>query len=146
MRHVLVGLLVLAMTAPAAHADDEQDKWRAAFAGSVMLTATGTTMLLWGRNRIDTAEHALCTGDYADASECGHPPPTTAAEVEDFNDKGSKGETVARAGLTVMVVGLVLTGLTGYKGFAGGKHEQSGVAVAPSVGPHGAGASLTLRW
>jgi hypothetical protein len=145
MRNAVVAFLVLALTAPVAHADDEQDKWRAGFAGSVMLTATGMTMLLWGRNRIDTAEHALCTGDYAEASECGHPPPATAAEVDDFNDKGSKGETVARVGLGVMVAGLVLTGVTGYKGFAGGKKEE-GVAIAPSVGPHGAGASLTLRW
>ena len=129
MRQALVVLLVLAMTAPAARADDEQDKWRGAFAGSVMLTATGVTMLLWGRNRIDTAEHALCTGEYQNATDCGHPPPATAAEVDDFNDKGAKGETIARVGLGITVAGLVLTGLTGYKGFAG-KKEQSAMIIA----------------
>ena len=76
---------------------------------------------------------------------CAEACKATAAEVDDFNDKGSRGETVARVGLGVMVAGLVLTGLTGYKGFVGGKKEE-GVALAPSVGPHGAGASLTLRW
>jgi hypothetical protein len=146
MRTLAVVLLVLAMMAPAARADDEQDKWRAAFAGSVMLTATGTTMLLWGRNRIDTAEHALCTGDYSSASDCGHPPPTTAAEVDDFNNKGQNGETVARVGLGLAVAGLVLTGFTAYKGFGPSKHDEKSVAIAPAVGPHGAGASLTLHW
>jgi hypothetical protein len=144
MRNTVVVLLVLAMTTSVARADDEQDKWRAAFAGSVMLTATGTTMLLWGRNRIDTAEHALCTGDYE--TDCGHPPPATAAEVDDFNDKGANGETIARVGLGITVAGLVLTGLTAYKGFGPSKHEEKSVAVTPSVGPHGAGAALTLRW
>ncbi|HUS26917.1 MAG TPA: hypothetical protein VMZ53_00355 [Kofleriaceae bacterium] len=143
MRNALVVFLVLAMAAPAARADSDQDKWRAAFAGSVMITATGTTMMLWGRNRIDTAEHALCTGDYA--TGCGHPAPTTSAEVDEYNDKGARGQTIGRVGFGVLVTGLVLTGITGYKGFAGGKKEQS-VAVAPSIGPHGAGASLTLRW
>jgi len=144
MRHTLVVVLVLALTAPLAHADPEQDKWRAAFAGSVMLTAVGTTMLLWGHNRIDTAEHALCTGDYMD--DCGHAPPSTAAEVEDFNDKGKNGETFARVGLGVMVAGLVLTGVTGYKGFGPQKQHEQTVSVAPAVSPTGAGAALTLRW
>jgi hypothetical protein len=144
MKQALVVMLVLAMTAPAARADEEQDKWRTAFAASVMVTATGTTMLLWGRNRIDTAEHALCTGDYA--TECGHPPPATAAEVNDYNDKGERGETIARAGLGVMVAGLVLTGLTAYKGFGPSRTEEKAVTIAPALSPHSAGAAVTLRW
>jgi hypothetical protein len=146
MKQALVMVLVLAMTAPVAHADEEQDKWRAAFAASVMVTATGTTMLLWGRNRIDTAEHALCTGEYA--TDCGHPPPTTPAEVDDFNSKGERGETIARAGLAVTVAGLVLTGLTAYKGFGPRKTpaDEKAVTVAPAITPNSAGAALTLRW
>jgi hypothetical protein len=144
MRQLLAAVLVLAMAAPAAHADPDQDKWRTAFAASVMVTATGVTMLYWGRNRIDTAEHALCTGDYA--TDCGHAPPPTAAMVDDFNSKGERGQTVARVGLGVMVAGLVLSGFTAYKGFAPSKSEQTGVTVAPTVSPQGAGAALTLRW
>ena len=150
MKQVLAGLLVLAMTAPTAYADDsateshEQDGWRAAFAGSVMVTATGASLILWGRNRIDSAEHGLCTGDYM--TDCGHAPPATAAMVDDFNAKGDRGQTVARVGLGVLITGLVLTGITGYKGFAGGHKEESGVTVTPSVGPQGAGAAVSLRW
>jgi hypothetical protein len=152
MKQVLAGLLVLAMAAPAAHADpqkdethSEQDGWKAAFAGSVMVAAAGGTLILWGHNRIDSAEHALCTGDYTGA-DCGHPPPPTATMVDDLNSKGSTGQTVARVGLGVLITGVVLAGITGYEAFGVTHKEESGVTVTPTVGPSGAGASLSLRW
>lgn len=152
MKRVLATMVVLVATASAARADpakdeakSDQDTWRAAFAGSVMLTGAGAMMIVWGHNLIDTAEHGLCTGDYS-GTACGHPPPPAAVLVDDFNNKGDAGQTLARVGLGVTIAGVVLTGITGYKGFAGGKKDESGVTVTPTVGPSGAGASLSMRW
>jgi hypothetical protein len=139
MRFIAVVTVLAAMAAPA-HADD-QDAWRGAFAGGTMVTLTGITMILWGNHQIDKAEHSLCTGDYM--TDCGHPAPQTAQEVEHYNDHGQRAETIARVGGGIAIAGALFTVYAGYRGF---RTEQTEVTIAPTATPTSAGAALTLRW
>lgn len=140
MMRFLAVAAVLTLAAPA-HADDDQDTWRGAFAGGTMVTLTGITMLLWGNHQIDKAEHSLCTGDYVD--DCGHAAPTSAAEVERFNDHGERAETIARVGTGIAIAGAVFTVYAGYRGF---RTQNTEVTVAPTATPTSAGAAVTVRW
>lgn len=138
MRFIAV-VMTFALGTPA-HADD-RDAWRAAFAGGTMVTLTGITMVLWGNHQIDKAEHSLCTGDYM--TDCGHPPPQTADEVEHFNDHGRRAQTVARVGGGIALAGAVFTAYAGYRGF---RSKRAEVTVAPTASPTSAGAAVTIRW
>lgn len=139
MKRFITVVTMLALAAPA-HADD-QDTWRGAFAGGTMVTLTGITMLLWGNHQIDKAENSLCTGDYT--NDCDHPAPSTAAEVEHFNDHGQRAETIARIGTGVAIAGAVFTAYAGYRGF---RARGAEVTVAPAATPTSAGAAVTVRW
>src|SRR6478735_5582890 len=132
MTRFLAVVAVLALATPA-HADD-QDTWRGAFAGGTMVTLAGITMILWGNHQIDKAEHNLCTGDYV--TDCGHAPPSTAAEVDHFNDHGNNAQTIARVGTGVAIAGALFTAYAGYRAF---RTENTEVVVAPTATPTSAG-------
>jgi hypothetical protein len=144
-------MVVLAMAAPAAHAEPAaqtergDDTWKNVFAGGLMVTLTGATMIWWGDQRIDTAEHALCTDRYQ-GDACGHPPPQSVAVIDAYNAKGDRGQTVARAGGGIFLAGAIFTIYAGYRGFVKEHPKAETVSITPTASPDGAGAQLTLRW
>jgi len=151
MKRLLASMVVLAMAAPAAHAEPQvetergDETWKNVFAGGLMVTLTGATMVWWGDQRMDTAEHALCTGQYQ-GSACGHPPPQTTAEVDSYNNKGDHAQTVARVGGGIFMVGAIFTIYAGYRGFVKEHPKTEQVSITPTASPTSAGAQLTLRW
>ncbi|HSD88787.1 MAG TPA: hypothetical protein VLB44_14770 [Kofleriaceae bacterium] len=151
MKRLLASMVVLAMAAPAAHAEPQEgtergeETWRNVFAGSLMVTLTGATLVWWGDQRMDTAEHALCTGSY-EGSACGHSPPQTVAEVDSYNAKGEHAQNVARAGGAIFLVGAAFTIYAGYRGFVKEHPKYGSVTIAPTASPNSAGAQLMLRW
>lgn len=141
MKRALVVVTILGMSTQALA--DGRDDWQAAFAGSVTVAVSGVIVYMHGKQKVDDAEDALCKGGAY--STCMSAMPITQAEVDRLNAKGERGQTVANIGWGLMVAGTAVAAFALYKGFIQ-KREQSGVTVAPSVSPQGAGATLQLRW
>jgi hypothetical protein len=144
-RSFLVVALLLVLTTTSARADS-RTTWQGVFVGSAAVVFLGSTFFWYGSSQIDHAEEQLCTGDYA-GSACDHPPPTSAVIINMHNERGDTGVTYARAGAVMMVAGGGLGVVALYKGFiAKDKDEEPEMVIAPTVSPHGAGASLQFRF
>jgi hypothetical protein len=139
---LLAGVLVLVLASSPAHAEDPT--WQGVFVGSTSVAFVGAAFAWYGMNQVDHAEEQLCTGNYA--TDCGHAPPTTQAEIDHLNENGERGSTIAWVGTGLFVAGGALAVVAAYKGFSGGTKQEPAVAIAPVITREGAGASLQLRW
>jgi len=146
MMRAMVVVMVLGLTANARA--DSRDTWQAVFAGSATVTLAGVIMYVHGTGKVSDAEDELCErGGYPTDPKCQFDDPTlTQDEVDRLNAKGSRGQTIARIGAGTIAFGLVMTGISGYKGFIAKKKQETAVTFVPTVSKDGAGATLQVRW
>jgi len=132
-------------TAAIAAEPDHRDSWRIAMWSSFAVAAVGVGTYIYGRAEIDDASSQLCAGGaYATNPSCGYTGmPLTYQQVASLNEQGERGQTLARVGLGLALVGGGVAGYSLYRAYFG--HETR-VVVAPVVAPGTGGAQLSLRW
>ena len=143
MKHALVVVVLLSLASPARA--DSREAWQATFAASVTVTVGGAIAWWHGTNKVNEAEDALCDGGAY--PECRSTATTmlSVEEIDRLNAKGNRGSTISYVGAGVTAVGLVVSGISLYKGFIV-KPDERAVAVTPMVSKDSAGAVLSLRF
>lgn len=138
---------------------------RSMFGGSLAVTAVSLAAIVYGQGQIAAAEDdiaiALARSEHLDvwgtaldagADGCAaagynvvaDTDPETARVVASACRSGDRWAKVSAVAIPFAVIGAVTTGVFGYFTFRGERADESGIRLAPTVSPTGAGAQVEL--
>lgn len=138
---------------------------RSMFGGSLAVTAISLAAIVYGQQQVDGAERdiaaALARSEHIDlwatALDSGFDgcaaagtnvlvdvDPGTASAIGSACRSGDRWAKVSAVAIPFAVIGAVTTGVFGYFTFRGERADDSGLRLAPTVSPTGAGAQVEL--